>query len=59
MRFLDTLSRQGTGIYTVDQCTMKRLDIGTAVRYQPNISAECDLAWITARVNNPTEQKKP
>jgi hypothetical protein len=59
MRFLDTLSRQGAGIYTVDQCTMKRLDIGTAVRYQPNISAECDLAWITARVNNPTEQKKP
>jgi len=59
MRFLDTLSRQGAGIYTVDQCSMRRLDIGTAIRYQPNIAAECELAWITAKVTNPAEPKKP
>ena len=59
MRFLDTLARQGAGIYTVDQCSMKRLDIGTAVRYQPNLNAECELAWITAKIANPAEPKKP
>jgi hypothetical protein len=59
MRFLDTLARQGAGIYTVDQCSMKRLDIGAAIRYQPNIAAECELAWITAKVTNPAEPKKP
>ena len=59
MRFLNTLSRQGAGIYTVDQCSMKRLDIGAAIRYQPNINAECELAWITAKVAAQGEQKKP
>jgi len=60
MRFLNTLSRQGAGIYTVDQCSMKRLDIGTALRYQPNVTAECELAWITAKVAAQAqgEQKK-
>jgi hypothetical protein len=38
---------------------MKRLDIGAAIRYQPNIAAECELAWITAKVTNPAEPKKP
>jgi len=57
MRFLDTLARQGAGIYTVDQCSLKRLDIGSAIRYQPNLSADCELAWITAKVANPAEQK--
>ena len=58
MRFLDTLARQGAGIYTVDQCSLKRLDIGSAIRYQPNLSADCELAWITAKVANPAEQKQ-
>src|SRR5687768_15782907 len=50
-RFLGILSRQGAGIYTVDQCSMRRLTAGTgAVRYQPNLSAECQLAWITAKI---------
>jgi len=58
LRFLDLLSRQGAGIYTVDQCFLKRLDTRGALRYQPNLSAECDLAWITASVAA-TAEKKP
>ena len=58
-RFLGILARQGAGIYTVDQCAMRRLTTGTAViRYQPNLSAECELAWITAKIGPSEEQKK-
>ena len=58
VRFLDALSRQGAGIYTVDQCSLKRLDTRAAIRYQPNLAAECDLAWITASAAA-TAEKKP
>lgn len=58
MRFLGILARQGAGIYTVDQCFMRRLDHGGVIRYQPNVSAECELAWITAQVGTTAEQKK-
>jgi len=57
MRFLGILARQGAGIYTVDQCFMRQLETG-AIRYQPNVSAECELAWITAQVGASAEQKK-
>jgi len=59
MRFLTALARQGGGIFTVDQCVMKRLDTGGVIRFQPNVSAECDLSWITLRVGSNAEQKKP
>jgi len=58
LRFLDLLSRQGAGIYTVDQCSMRRLDTRGVIRYQPNLTAECELAWITASVAA-TPEKKP
>jgi len=59
MRFLAALARQGGGIFTVDQCVIKRLNTGGVIRFQPNIGAECDLSWITARVSPGAEQKKP
>jgi hypothetical protein len=58
-RFLTALSRQGGGIFTVDQCMMRRIDTRGVIRYQPNINAECDLSWITARVGAPVAQPKP
>ena len=58
LRFLDVLARQGTGIYTVDQCSLKRLDTRGVIRYQPNLAAECELAWITASTSA-TPEKKP
>ena len=50
MRFLSALARQGAGVFTVDQCIMRRVDTGGVIRFQPNVAAECELSWITARV---------
>jgi len=58
-RFFDALARQGTGIFTVDQCQLRRIDTGGVIRYQPNVSAECDLSWITVSVGAGGAQKKP
>jgi hypothetical protein len=58
LRFLDVLGRQGAGIYTVDQCSLRRLDNRGVIRYQPNLAAECELSWITASVG-PAPEKKP
>ena len=58
-RFLAALSRQGGGIFTVDQCMLRRIDTRGVIRYQPNINAECELSWITARVGAPAAQPKP
>ena len=59
MRFLTALSRQGGGIFSVDQCMLKRIDNRGVIRYQPNLTAECDLSWITAKVGAPAAQQKP
>ncbi len=50
MRFLAALGRQGGGIFTVDQCNMRRVDTRGVIRYQPNVTADCELSWITAKV---------
>ncbi len=50
MRFFRALARQGGGIFTIDQCVMRRIDTGGVIRYQPNVTAECELSWITAKV---------
>ena len=59
VRFLNALARQGGGIFTVDLCLLRRIDTGGVIRYQPNVSADCELSWITARVGAKVEQKKP
>lgn len=48
LRFFDALREQGAGLFHLDQCTLRRTDTGTTLRYQPNITANCELAWITA-----------
>jgi hypothetical protein len=48
-RFLGTLAQQGSGIFSVNQCTLSRIETGGSIRYQPNLRAECELAWITAK----------
>ena len=59
MRFLSALSRQGGGVFSVDQCHLKRMETRGVIRYQPNATADCELAWITARVPATGDQKKP
>ena len=50
IRFLSALARQGGGIFTVDLCLLRRIDTGGVIRYQPNVTADCELAWITAKI---------
>ncbi|MBX3665522.1 MAG: hypothetical protein KIT13_01150 [Burkholderiales bacterium] len=48
LRFFDALREQGAGLFHLDQCTLRRTTPGGALRYQPNIAANCELVWITA-----------
>jgi hypothetical protein len=59
MRFLGSLARQGGGIFTIDQCSMRRLNTGGVIRFQPNLAANCQLSWVTLRVGANTEQRRP
>lgn len=56
-RFFVTLARQGAGLFTIDQCALRRIDTGGVIRYQPNVTAECDLSWITVKVAANAEQR--
>ncbi|MBI4196062.1 MAG: hypothetical protein HY526_13405 [Betaproteobacteria bacterium] len=49
MRFFTALAATGAGVFLVDECTLKRIDTGAVSRVQPNLLAECDLSWITAK----------
>jgi hypothetical protein len=57
LRFFNALARQGTGLFTIDQCTLQRINTGGIIRYQPNVNAECDLSWITVKVGAGGQQK--
>lgn len=57
LRFLDALSRQGAGIFSVDQCDVQRIGAAEVVRFQPNLTAQCELSWITAKAS--TAKEKP
>ena len=47
--FLGTLAQQRAGVFSVDQCTMERVEARGSARNRPNVRADCDLAWITLR----------
>jgi hypothetical protein len=49
MRFFHALGQAGAGMFSIDECTLKRIDTTGAIRYQPNLAAECELSWITAQ----------
>jgi hypothetical protein len=48
LRFFDALRAQNNGLFQLDQCIMRRTETTAAIRYQPNIAANCQLTWITA-----------
>lgn len=51
-RFFAALARRGGGLYTIDQCSMRRVKSGEAektAQFQPNLTAECDLRWLTVK----------
>lgn len=58
-RFLQALSRQGGGYFAVDECVLKRIKPGEveAKIAQPNLVAECELSWLTAKPPSAAEKK--
>ncbi|MBY0269799.1 MAG: hypothetical protein K2X06_08035 [Burkholderiales bacterium] len=57
LRFFEALRQQNTGLFHLDQCTLRRTEATGAVRYQPNITASCQLAWITATPDAPPGER--
>ena len=49
LRFFDELRAQKVGLFDVKECTLVRTDRAETLRNSPYLSAQCDLAWITAR----------
>ncbi|OGA54767.1 MAG: hypothetical protein A3G24_21565 [Betaproteobacteria bacterium RIFCSPLOWO2_12_FULL_62_13] len=49
MRFFSALSGMGAGLFLIDECTLKRTQASAAIGYQPNLTADCELSWITAQ----------
>ena len=60
-KFLEYLAEQNAGVFIVDQCTVRRGANATATiqatRFQPNMAAECQLAWLTARPSAAAEER--
>jgi len=57
LRFLSALSRQGAGMFLVDQCNVQRINTDDAIRFRPNLAAECELSWITAKIREAKEKR--
>jgi hypothetical protein len=53
LRFFEALRLQNAGLFHLDQCTLRRTETTGAIRFQPNITASCQLAWITAAPETP------
>ena len=53
LRFFAALQAQEAGLFHLDHCTLRRTEMTGAIRYQPNITANCQLAWITAAPDTP------
>jgi len=57
MSFLTALGKQGSGFFAVNECKLDRANTGGSIRFQPNLRADCDLAWITLRAGPSGERK--
>ena len=57
MSFLKALGKQGAGFFAVNECKLDRANTGGSIRFQPNLRADCDIAWITLRAASPGERK--
>jgi len=53
-RFFELLSQQNAGLFMLDQCTVRRTASTPSIRFQPHLTAECQLSWITTQ---PAEQR--
>lgn len=49
MRFFDQLRAQQAGLFHIRGCALVRTDRSDTLRNQANITAKCELSWLTAR----------
>lgn len=49
MRFVNALSAQQAGIFTLRECSLQRHSAGKVenAKVQPNLQADCSLAWLS------------
>lgn len=59
LHFFQALAHQGGGFFTQDQCQIRRQNAkdDKAVQFQTNLTAECDVRWITINPPAATEKK--
>jgi hypothetical protein len=59
-RFFHALGRYGGGLFTIDQCHLRRAraEADRSLSVQPNLTAECDVRWLTVKPQAPVEKKK-
>jgi len=59
LRFFQALAHQGGGVFTQDQCQIRRQSTkdDKGVQFQTNLTAECDVRWITINPPAATEAK--
>ena len=53
MRFIRVLESQNVGTFEINQCVLERIPTSVGTQAQPNLSAECELAWITINPDPP------
>lgn len=58
LRFFDRLASQRAGAFDINECTVERsANADAPLNAQPNLRAECELAWIT--INPEPLERKP
>ena len=57
-KFFEHLAEQNAGVFVVNQCSVRRVSQTPAARFQPNMNAECELAWITAQPPPSSDDQK-
>ena len=59
LHFFQALAHQGGGFFTQDQCQIRRPNPkdDKGVQFQTNLTAECDVRWITINPPAATEKK--
>ena len=58
LRFVNALAEQQAGVFSIRECSLQRQGTAKAenVRVQPNLLADCSLAWLTISEVNAREK---
>lgn len=49
VEFIDGLTNARQGLYPIDRCVLKRLEIAQPDSIQPRVEADCMMEWITLK----------